>query len=176
MDAEAPNKKRKNEDAEASERKSSEANAPAVGFAPSRGRFLAATAAAGVALSQPSGKALPQLIVPPPASPQEHTAKAISLGVTGVLLALSQAPESVTAAYNSLSSHEVVVKRRAEALGELKTLSCMFFRSRCTTKTYRSMSGKLEEGGKQWVEALPKDSPAKGINFPLVQALATSLG
>ena len=37
------------------------------------------------------------------------------------------------------------------------------------------LSDKLTEHRKQRAEALPPDSPAKGINFPLAQALASSL-
>ena len=117
MDAEAPKSSSSN----------GEVQAEAKSFKPSRGRVLTATAASGAAQNQPSGKALPQLILPTPLSPQEHMAKALTIDITSVLLALSHEPGSMTAAYNCLSAHETVIKRRTEALSELKMLGKVSF-------------------------------------------------
>ena len=82
----------------------------------------------------------------------------MSIDLASVLLAWSQAPETATAAYNCLSAPEVVAKRRTEAINELTTLS-----------------EKLRGRRQLWVAALPPESPAIGINFPLISALATSI-
>ena len=127
-------------------------------FAPSRKRTLSGAIMAGASGSQPSGRALPSLISPTPSSPQEHLVAALELDPSAVLLDRAFAGDAKAAMFNCANAPKAVLCRRGKAVAFL-----------------REAAGQLEGARGRRAAALPENSPAVGIHFPLVHFLAAKL-
>ena len=128
-------------------------------FQPSRSRLIGGVlyqAAAGI---QPSGRALPSLIPGDPQSVEEHLACAWGVNPMQQLVDAAIPPEFSEVINACASTPDEIIVRRLKARAFLHKLSVAF-----------------EPNRVKWAEALPVDSPVKGINFPLLHYVASTMG
>ena len=123
-------------------------------FAPSRGRRVSSLAATGVAGRQPTGRALPSLIVGAPDSVSAHVcaARAVSPVASLINLALPMRVRSLLSSH--LSDAKGTVARRNNAV-----------------EVFRDISDKMAPYRVVWAAKLPEGSPAREINLPLLHLL-----
>ena len=128
-------------------------------FIPSRGRDLRANSAMAVAGTQPSGRALPSLIVGPPTTPAEHVRAAMAVSPVASLInaAVPGGAKVVLAAI--IRDPTTVAARREGAIA-----------------TFREVCDTLEPYRARWAGALEADSPARMLNLPLLHVLAKRSG
>ena len=128
-------------------------------FIPSRGRDIGGTLYAGAAQSQPTGRALPSLILGTWHSPEDHVRAASHINPYAELIntALTQQVKSTLLACATLPD-------------EIKT------RRNLALSSFEKLSNDLEPIRSRWAMKLPELSPARTINFPLIFSLTTKFG
>ena len=129
-------------------------------FVPSRGRDLAAYAAAGVTGRQPTGRALPSLIV---GEPHTHTGGACEVAcAVSPLATLANAgvPGKANAVISSLARDPAAFRERR----------------RRAILTFREVVAKMEPRRGRWANALPSESPDRKINIPFLHSLVKRNG
>ena len=123
-------------------------------FVPSRGRTIEGVAAAAVSGRQPSGRALPSLVLGEHSIPSEHVTAALAVSPLASLIntALPMRARGVMAA--QVNDPTTCVERRNNAL-----------------ETSNVANSKLQEYRTPWADRLPASSPARNINLPLLRVL-----
>ena len=89
----------------------------------------------------------------------EHLAAANLVNPTDALLNVTLTPLVKEICADALNLPQAVIKRRASALESLT-----------------AVSDSLAQRRLSWVGAIPKDSPAKNLNFPLIHCLVRTFG
>ena len=128
-------------------------------FAPSRRRKIGCVlyqAAAGV---QPSGRALPSLLTGAPVSVEEHVECAHAVNPMQDLLEAAVPSESYEVINACVHRPGDIIAHRLKGGAFL-----------------HQMANAWEPHRAQWAAALPPDSPANGIDFPLIFFVGTTLG
>ena len=128
-------------------------------FAPSRGRVISGTVYAGAAQNQPTGRALPSLILGTWHSAEDHVRAASHISPYAELIntALTRRIKSTLSAC-------------ATRPGEIKT------RRGLALSSSERLANDLEPIRARWTAQLPEQSPARSINPPLIFAITTKFG
>ena len=117
-------------------------------------RDLAALAATAVSGMQPSGRALPTLVVGAPSTSAEHISAACAASPLDSLINIAFPMRVKSLLSSHLSDPSGTVNRRARALG-----------------TFRDIDMKLPPYRKTWTDRPGPSSPARNINQPLLHLL-----
>ena len=127
-------------------------------FTPSRGREIGGTIFAGAAQSQPTGRALPSLILGTWHSAEDHVRAASHINPYAELIntSLTQPIKSALLACATRPNETKI--RRAEA-----------------STYFERLAFDLDPIRKRWTAQLPEKSPARLINFPLIYLLPNAL-
>ena len=125
-------------------------------FTPSRGREVSNLLKAGAAQNQPSGRALPSLIMGTWHNADDHVRAASHINPFAELINTSLSQDVKTTLLSCASRPNEIIKRRTDALTH-----------------FRKLPMDLEPARERWRERLPVLSPARLINFPLIFSIAT---
>ena len=128
-------------------------------FHPSRNRSVLATAATGASQIQPTGRALPTLVAGGPSTVDIHIAAASAINPTTALLTTTLSEQCREIINETLRLPDAVIPKRASAFSTLQAVSNSFTQHR-----------------NAWTPAIPPDSPAQNINFPLICAITNTFG
>ena len=128
-------------------------------WAPSNGRDVDNISAQAAAQSQPSGAAIPSFIIGDPSSEHEHLAAALAVNPFALLLDHAIKFDVKDSLSRCVASSAAVVSLRTTALS-----------------AWEALSVRLNPLRARWVGALGADSPAVGINLPLIQFAISHFG
>ena len=126
------------------------------GFVPSRKRNVTATATTAVGGCQPSGRALPSIILGVHSSAADHVAAARAAHPVASLLNVALDGPTRVACAALASDPGAVVAKRGVALAE-----------------FRSLADRLENARSVWFGRLDAWNPARRLHLPLLQFLVT---
>ena len=127
-------------------------------FAPPKHRDVIQNAIYGASQNQPSGKALPTLILGQWETPKEHLEAAKRVNPTADLINVALTQKQKLIVINSTQNPESVVLKRMVALD-----------------AFRNFAQNLDPLRHRWARTLPDQSPARGFHFPLIFFLANKL-
>ena len=126
-------------------------------FIPSRKRDLKAMQERAACSDQPTGSALPSLL-PCKTTMRSHLQATLAVNPQGFYLDKLLTPQIKNITKQLKEQPDAVIRQRSEVLRHLGALS-----------------DKLDKTRSKWQDNLPKDSPPKGINFPFLHLILTSL-
>ena len=124
-------------------------------FTPSRGRDLKGMMFAGAAQNQPSGRALPSLILGEWHSPEDHVRAASHINPFAELINTALSPEIKNTVRFNATKPDETNQRRVNALS-----------------IFQKLADDLGPLKSRWSARLPEDSPARDIHFPLISSIA----
>ena len=125
-------------------------------FTPSRGRDISGTVYAGAAQNQPTGRALPSLILGTWHSAEDHVRAASHINPYAELINTSLTQRVKSTLLACATRPDDTKTRRGVALASFEQLSV-----------------DLDPIRARWAAQLPAQSPARSINFPLISSLTT---
>ena len=128
-------------------------------FIPSRGRGLAANATQAVAGMQPTGRALPSIILGVHTAPDGHVRAALCAHPMGSLVNIEIDLESRGICRAIAADMAGTRRRRANAVA-----------------TFRTISHRLSTYRRAWSSRLGVNSPARNFNIPLLRLLVSHFG
>ena len=117
-------------------------------FYPSKNRNITNNAILGAAQNQPSGKALPSLVLGQWGNPADHLRAARLVNPTADLINVALAPNTKLAISDSASDPGKLVNRRTEAL-----------------PIFLDTAASLDRHRSRWTRTLPGDSTARNFHF-----------
>ena len=127
-------------------------------FFPSKHRDVLQNALFGAAQNQPSGRALPSLILGEWSTPAEHLKAAKLVNPTADLINAALDQRSKLIILNCAQKPDRVVEKRRAALD-----------------AFNRIASGLGPYRDRWTHAIPETSPAKNFHFPLIYFLAHHL-
>ena len=130
-----------------------------IAWTPSRGREIDGLFAMAAAQSQPSGAALPSLIVGSPLSASQHFEAAASVRPFTLLLDRAVSPAVKDALARCARHPSMMVNHRKAALD-----------------AFTELSEVLAPLSARWRNALGEGAPSKGVNFALIQFMISHFG